>query len=256
MFCFPFRSLAFFVMNGFIQLPRKSKNFYELIKRRPTAFVLLVLIARRARWANDTNFDDLEVGEALIGDHKTYGVTRQVYRTDKEFLEKFNFITTRATNKGTIAKLIDTSIIDINAQPTNQRANHRLTTDQPPTNHQPTTKKESKERKESKKNIYVGLSPDGSIREEYKKFIEWYNSKFGKQYKPTDDRLGKYKARRKTYSKKELFNAFDALAESAFHLGENDNGRFYATPGFLLRNDSQVDKWLNEQKGGEQDWRK
>ena len=98
----------------FIQFVKDSKNFNELIKRRHTAFILLALIAQRSKRSNDSNFNDLEIGECYIGDFKTYGVTEKIYRNDKLFLEKYHFAAFKRASKGTIAKLLDKSIFDIN----------------------------------------------------------------------------------------------------------------------------------------------
>jgi len=163
---------------SFIQFVRGSKNFKELIKRRPTAFVLLALIADRARWKNDTHFDDLEVGEALVGDYKTYGVTEQIYRTDKNFLEKFKFITIKPTSRGTIVKLIDTSIFNLNTQPTNDRANRQLTNSQRTANEQLTTNKKDKRIKGKKDKRYTSPLKE----EKVKKFLDTFNEIWGSKY--------------------------------------------------------------------------
>ncbi len=124
----------------FLMLLRYSPEFDALIKHRPTAFVLLTLIAKRARRTSDVIIDNLEIGEALIGDYETYGVTEQVYRSDKIFLKKFNFATFRSTNKGTVAKITATSIFDINAE----ELTHKPTGDHRTTNEQLTTNKNTK----------------------------------------------------------------------------------------------------------------
>ncbi len=119
---------------GFIQIKRNDE-ILNLIRKRPSAFLLLTLIAFRARRTKENQFDGLEIGEAYIGDYQSYCATLQVYRTDKKFLETNGIITTRATNRGTIAKLNSTSLFDINAeeltiQPTNYQhaVNKQLTT--------------------------------------------------------------------------------------------------------------------------------
>lgn len=99
---------------GFIQFNRGADEFWELIRRRPSAFVLLAVIAQRARRSDKSSFNDLEIGEALIGDYETYGVTEKIYRNDKNLLEKHKFAAFRGASKGTTAKLLDTSIFDIN----------------------------------------------------------------------------------------------------------------------------------------------
>lgn len=102
--------------NGFIKFNRNSSKYFRILEERPTAFLLLSLIANRARRTNEKDLMvDLEIGEALIGDFFAYGVTRAVYRTDKEYLTRNGFIlTTRADRRGTIVKLIDSDIFDIN----------------------------------------------------------------------------------------------------------------------------------------------
>jgi hypothetical protein len=126
-------------MQPFIQAVRDSKNAEQMLLKRPTAFLLLYIIANRARRTNDSKFDDLKVGEALIGDYLSYGATEQIYRSDKDFLERYKFATFRATSKGTIAKLIDTSIFNINPEPANDQPNEQLTNNQRTTNEQLTT---------------------------------------------------------------------------------------------------------------------
>lgn len=124
--------MRFAMEKGFIKKINNSKNFYELIKRRPTAYVLLSLIADRAKRQSEDNFNDLKIGQCYIGDYKTYGVTEQVYRTDKLYLEKWHFSTFKGTGKGTIATLHDNSIFDINPRtdqrPVQRTANGQLTT--------------------------------------------------------------------------------------------------------------------------------
>jgi hypothetical protein len=104
----------------------------EEILSDPAAFALLALIARRAWWRSRFNTKGLEVGEALIGirDHETLGITEQQYKTRVKKLRKWGQITTRPTNKGTIANLVSPLVFDINAphncEPTNQLPNQRL----------------------------------------------------------------------------------------------------------------------------------
>lgn len=131
---------------GFIKLLR-TKDVFELIRRRPSAFNLLTLIAYRAKRTNEENFDQLEIGQAYIGDPESYGVTQQVYRTDKKFLENHNLATFKATNKGTIARLISTSIFDINEE----KITNKPTSDERTTNERLTTNKNDNN---EKKDIY------------------------------------------------------------------------------------------------------
>ena len=127
---------------SFIQLNHKNPNTIELLKH-PNEWALLTLVAIRARRI-DSKIEGLSVRQAMIGDHKSCGLTRQQYRTVLINLEKWHFLTTKATNKGTIATLCNDDIFDINvdgSQPSNQ----------PKPNHQATSNNKVKN---EKKNIY------------------------------------------------------------------------------------------------------
>lgn len=133
----------------FIKFVDHSPEFYALIEKRPTAFCLLAIIADRARKVTLDMVNDYQVGEAFTGasDAEKYKVGRQVYRSDLLFLQKIGQISTvKVTNKGTIVKLINSSVFDISREkfsPANQPAI------QPSTNQQPTTKQEDRREKES-----------------------------------------------------------------------------------------------------------
>ena len=111
-------------MSGFIQLKR-SVETRELLTRDPLAFALLTHIALRARWRSELSTDDLELGEALIGDFENYGMTRREYRTRVGRLVKWRKIEIRTTRKGTIARLISTDVFDINEQSDKNRPSER-----------------------------------------------------------------------------------------------------------------------------------
>jgi hypothetical protein len=144
---------------GFIKQNR-SENTIWLRTRYPWAFLLLSLIAERARRLEDIS-DGLQVGEAYVGDYKAIGGTRKQYRNALEKLQELGFIEIiftrhkkidrdstgpalvqnraiemvnekaigRANGKainGTVVKLIDTSVYDPNLIDENQpRANER-----------------------------------------------------------------------------------------------------------------------------------
>jgi hypothetical protein len=99
---------------GFIKMMR-GNAFWELVKDH-NAFILLAVIAQRARRSGALCVGPVSVAEAMLGDHDTYGMSRQEYRTALEHLTQWGLITTRKTNKGTVAKLVNTSIFDINAE--------------------------------------------------------------------------------------------------------------------------------------------
>ncbi len=89
-----------------------------LMDEYPKEFMLLNMIAYRARLKPTAYPCKLETGEAFIGkgDFERYGWSEANYRTAKKRLKKWGFIDTRITNKGTIAKILNTRIFDIDAE--------------------------------------------------------------------------------------------------------------------------------------------
>jgi hypothetical protein len=97
---------------GFVKLMRTA-DVVDLIARSPIAFALATTIALRARFHNNVSrLTGLQQGEAFLGDYKRCGMTEGQYRQAKKLLEKHRFATFRTTNRGTIAKLMDTSLFD------------------------------------------------------------------------------------------------------------------------------------------------
>ncbi len=145
--------------SGFIKL-RRTENARELLKR-PKSFALLALIALRARRSDELNIHGLGIGEALLGDREAIGLTQQEYRTAKGFLERLGLATFRGTNRGTVAKLIDCTIFDIN-----------LTSDNEPVRKQATFRHHSgNERKTTNKNDRnIKNEKNDKKLEEYAKF--------------------------------------------------------------------------------------
>lgn len=83
------------------------------------------------------------------------------------------------------------------------------------------------------------LKDDGDV------FIEKFNKLFNSKYQLTTGRKDKLKTRLKTFSIQEILRAIQTLSESAWHQGQNERG-WKADPDFILRNDEQIDKWLNK----------
>lgn len=129
-------------------IPSDEMRF--LLRNFPNAFILLTCIAERARQENGYP-DGLIIGDALIGSADLEpGLSRQNFRTainklvelkhveiianGKSFLKRQKS-TIKVTIKGLLVNLISTTIYNINTNQTNQRANQRLTNDQPTANH-------------------------------------------------------------------------------------------------------------------------
>ena len=114
---------------GFIALHRTGDT-EAIIMHHPNAFLLLTQIAMRAR-IEPCNITALDVVQSLIGDHDSCGLTRQQYRTALRFLTAGRFVTIKATSKGTVATLLNTSIYSTKKEKANQHSNHQPTINQP-----------------------------------------------------------------------------------------------------------------------------
>ena len=126
----------------------RGKEIWEFLKHDHNGFILLTAIAQRARRTDEFNTLGLEPGEALVGDYKEIGLTRQEYRSSLQRLEKkYGIISIKATNKGTIARLINSDIYHINQEDGNQPA-----TNQQPTSNQPATTNNNGKNEKNEKN--------------------------------------------------------------------------------------------------------
>jgi hypothetical protein len=191
----------------------KSRKTNELIKDR-NAFALLAQIALRAKRTNDFSVHGLEIGEALIGDYKSIGLTERKYRTAKAKLREWGFVTTKATNKGTIAKLINSEVFDINEEA--ERRPKRQDSDEQET----TNKKEKNE-----KRIY---SSENQVP--YQAIVGLFNEifpGFPTVQKVTDTRKKHLRARWNTSSKTQSVewwkNFFGYIRESEFLMGQTND---------------------------------
>ena len=135
--------------DGYVQFI-KGNEFWELIKRSHAAFTLLSVIAQRARRIN-SRISNLKIGEAMIGDFKNYGMSEQNYRTAKAILEECGLVTLKPTSEGTIAKIINTSIFDINIEEGNGQINTQPTDSQRTGNGRVTTNNNVNKEKNDKK---------------------------------------------------------------------------------------------------------
>ena len=103
---------------AFLQLITDTGELEAILYERPSAFALLTVIAKRAKRSNKEH-SELKMCEAMIGDWVAYGKknTRQSYREDLKYLTKNGYITiTRTTKKGTIVKLVNQRLFNINPE--------------------------------------------------------------------------------------------------------------------------------------------
>ena len=127
---------------AFIKLQR-SEATWELLQDG-NAFVLLTQIALRAKRTGEFSVHGLRIGQALIGDYRACGLTEQEYRSAKIRLTRYGLATFKATSRGTIATLLDSSVYDINPCEEQRPNNGHVTDDQRTGNEQITTNKNDK----------------------------------------------------------------------------------------------------------------
>lgn len=130
--------------NRFIKFIPSEEAMY-LVLKKPKAFLLLTIIAERARRENG-HPDGLKAGQCYLGDWKSYGFSEQEYRTAKMILEKRQHLkiietcrtrkksTTGTTTIGTLVEIISLTVYDINIKEQNDQINDRATTEQRPSN--------------------------------------------------------------------------------------------------------------------------
>ena len=134
-------------------IPSDKSNY--LLTKHPNAFILLCIIAQRAR-RYEGHIDGLHIGECYVGDIESYGMTEQKYRTAKKVLTELKIVeivetcrnrkksTTGTTTVGTKIRILDSSVWDINSEEANDRNNDRPTTDQRPDNDEQERKRKNK----------------------------------------------------------------------------------------------------------------
>ena len=102
--------------NGWIKAKRNYDQAQALMSKSRNASCLLYLIALRAWRGPGINQHGCGVGEGFVGDYEKWGFTQKEYRVAKTNLEQFGFASFRATNRGTIARLLTADIFDINIE--------------------------------------------------------------------------------------------------------------------------------------------
>lgn len=124
-------------MAGFVKAMRSDEAAF--LDTNPLANHVLNVIARRAR-RSPCLLTGLQIGECFVG-HKGLGLSEQQYRTVKKNLQKWGFVefkkAGRLTDRGTVAKLLNSDVyaineIDPNGRPTEdqRKTNGSLTEDQ------------------------------------------------------------------------------------------------------------------------------
>lgn len=176
-------------MSGFIALHR-GPNTNELRKDR-NAFLLLSLIADRARWREDPcPVTGLQQGQAMLGkgDCEAIGLTeknRQQLRSALKRLERMGFVTTQPTTRGTVVTLMDQSIFSIAVNPPTTQPTTQPTINQPSSNHQVTTKNKETPEQGNTGTKEQGNSPPKSPKGDLAKVEAIYQEYPKKKGKPS-----------------------------------------------------------------------
>lgn len=148
------------IMNqGFIKLQR-SPETWELLKDK-NAFILLTVIALRARRTDEFNLHNLQSGEALLGDHRHYGMTQHEYRSAMRRLARWRLAVFQGTSRGTVARLLGQGIYDINEAPPAQADGERSAS--PPQAQREQTATNKNEKKEKKEKKYAADSVESRL---------------------------------------------------------------------------------------------
>ena len=74
---------------------------------------------------------------------------------------------------------------------------------------------------------------------------QFYRKKSGKKYRNLYPLKQKARLRLKTYTLEEMKTAISNILASPYMTGDNENHTYYATWEYCVRNDQNIDKWLN-----------
>ncbi len=96
----------------------------------------------------------------------------------------------------------------------------------------------------------IDKEKDKKIRQVMDAYNHIFKDLWSKALKLTKERRAHISQRLNTFTVDELITAIKNVRDSEFHCGKNDRN-WKATPEFIFRNDTQVDKWLAERKEGQ-----
>ncbi len=110
-------------------LMHRSEQTSWLRENHPNAFLLLTIIAERARWNEKNLTGGLKPLQCVLGTTEILwkGCTRMQLRTAIRTLIRNHQIVTKTTKRGTVVTLINTDIVEVNIN----KVNHKITNQQP-----------------------------------------------------------------------------------------------------------------------------
>lgn len=123
-------------------------------------------------------------------------------------------------------------------------------------NRRNTNNKNNNENNENKKkdtNVSSSkkTSTNDPLKKEFELLVESYKTKTGRRIYSIQKHFLKYRTRRKTFEAVDLSRALDIMLKDDWLQGGNPNGKIYGDLEYLLRNDGQVEKFLNNQNAAQ-----
>jgi hypothetical protein len=143
-------------MSGGGFLMQKKGPHLNAVIQRPVTLSMVTLAATRTWRGPGISPDGCAPGEAFIGDTATIGATRGQYRAALKWLTNRRYATTKATNNGTIIRLLDSILYELNVDGDNHHNNHQRKSEQPSNNHRTTTGTTTNKNLNKGKNIRRG----------------------------------------------------------------------------------------------------
>jgi hypothetical protein len=236
-------------MVGFVKAMRSDEAAF--LDSNPLANHVLNVIARRAR-RSPCPLTGLQIGECFVG-HKGLGLSEQQYRTVKKNLTKWGFVefkkAGRLTDRGTVAKLLNSDIYDINET----EGNGSLTEDQRKTNGRLTEdQRQTKNvRREEGKNVIKTIDQTGLDRL-FDFFYSAYPKKVDKQ--KANQKFGLIFRGKQPAQADELLDLIIINIEQRIAAGGWDlsNKQFIPGPAKYLLNKSWEDEIIGAPNGSHQ----
>lgn len=170
----------------------------------------------------------LEPGQFVYGRisaSEQLGIAQSTVRNWINILKQDSYINIKSTNKY--------SIISIKNWHEYQAVDSKKDSNE-------ANKRKTKEKQMDTNNNINKVKKDNNINT----YVSEFNKLFDRDFRTTSGRKSKLEARLRVFRFEQIMEALENLSCSKFHQGENDRG-WRADPDFLIRNDEQIDKWLN-----------
>jgi len=215
--------------NGWIKMYRQIldwKWYHDLPTRAVFQHLLLSANLEEKAW-KDIVIKPGQLVTSLEKLSNEVGTSKQQSRRALKNLQTTHEITQSSTSTYTLITINNF----FKYQSTTQSATNKQQTNNTVRNIETTTTKEVKKNKE--------ITTGG-----FEEFIKTFNDLQGSSYRPTDGNRIKYQARLKNFTHEQVLFATKTMLSLPHYLGQNDR-KWKASPEFILRNDEQIDKFIN-----------